>query len=282
MTTTRDDLPGFAELGAVVAPLMERAAELVRGMRGAAAVRMKADYDPVTEADTASEALLRRGLKEAFPRFAVLGEEGGLAPGDAAHDACWVVDPLDGTLNYDSGLCGVAVSVALLRNGNPVAGWVLDAIHGNMYSAGLGTGAFVDGEPLRPLPGRETRAVGVSSQLMLRLAEAGLAEEFLHGFGKLRIVGSQALHLCWAAEGRLAAALNWEARLWDDAAAALVLAEAGGRYTDLAGREIFPLPSGSGAYGGDKLHSVGASPALHARLVELAGPLLSTILEANP
>ncbi len=95
--------------------------------------------------------------------------------------------------------------------------------------------------------------------------------ELLERVGKLRILGSQALHLCYVASGRLAAALSREARLWDDAAGALMVEEMDFKYSDFDGRNRFPVASGSPWLRGEKGPSLAAPAELHARLVTLLG-----------
>ena len=236
---------------------------------GSASRELKGPLDVVTEADHAIEEAFKRRLREAFPSHGFVGEEttaaddagdsGGPAA-DPAHGWAWVLDPIDGTVNYAYGLGGFCVSLGLLRGGRPAAGWVLDPLRDELFAAVAGGGATLNGEPLAPLPPAVGEAdgampVGGSSGLIHR---AGGEPAMMDAVGKLRIMGSQALQLCCVAAGRMRAALNPEAKLWDDAAGALIVAEAGGRYGRLDGSAVFPLPAGDPAWAGEPIGSLAA------------------------
>ena len=237
---------------------------------GSAERSVKGPLDVVTEADHAIEADFKRRLAEAFPGHGFVGEEtaageagGPAAAADPSTGWAWVLDPIDGTVNYAYGLGGFCVSLGLLRGGEPAAAWVLDPLREELFEAVRGRGATRNGERLGPLPDRvadadEAMPVGGSSGLMHR---AGGDPEMMEAIGKLRIMGSQALQLCHVAAGRMRAALNPEAKLWDDAAGALIVAEAGGRYGRLDGSAVFPLPPGDPAWSGEPIGSLAARSA---------------------
>ena len=240
---------------------------------GSASREVKGPLDVVTEADHAIEDAFKRRLAEAFPAHGFVGEEttagdAGGPTGDPARGWAWVLDPIDGTVNYAYGLGGFCVSLGLLHRGRPAAGWVLDPLRGELFAAVAGGGATLDGAALRPLPpavadADEAMPVGGSSGLMHR---AGGDPAMMEAVGKLRIMGSQALQLCHVAAGRMRAALNPEAKLWDDAAGALIVAEAGGRYGRLDGSDVFPLPPGDPAWTGEPIGSLAARTGEFGRL----------------
>lgn len=246
---------------------------------GSAQRELKGPLDVVTEADHAIEAEFVRRLRAAHPGHGFVGEETTAADGHAgsaepSEGWAWVLDPIDGTVNYAYGLGGFCVSLGLLRDGAPAAAWVLDPLRDELFAATAGGGATRNGQPLRRLPARvdaadEAMPVGGSSGLMHR---AGGDPALMEAVGKLRIMGSQALHLCHVAAGRMRAAMNPDAKLWDDAAGALIVAEAGGRYGRLDGSGVFPLAAGDPAWTGG---AIGSLAARSAEFESLAGSFVA-------
>lgn len=196
--------------------------------------------DPVTVADTETETLLRNRLAELRPADAVLGEEGGgPTPGqlDRVGEVTWVLDPIDGTVNFVYGFPAFSVSVAACVDGEAVAGAVADVSSGELYSAGRRLGAHVQGpEGRRRL--HCTNADELSMALVgtgfsyrpdRRAAQARLLTALLPQVRDVRRMGSAALDLCMVAAGRLDAHYEHGLHIWDWAAGALIAAEAGAR-----------------------------------------------------
>lgn len=185
--------------------------------------------DFVTSIDLALQHQLEQALPQLLPGSRVVGEEGfaGLTTGDAP---VWLVDPLDGTVNFVAGLPCYAVAVALIEAGRPTLAAVYDIPHATLYSARAGGGAFCNGSGLIRRHHAARLAV-LSSGLLRDLAEQapGVLAATLGQF-KLRNFGSQALHLCYAAAGRVSLVASREAKGWDDIAGALIAEEAGLRY----------------------------------------------------
>lgn len=258
-----------------VIEIAQRAAELLRRELGRLESRAKGEStlvgeDLVTNADLALEALIVRQLERHFPGDAVLGEERWVAEVSrgALEGRCWVIDPLDGTVNTAVGLPFRCISIALLDEGVPRLGVIHDPVHGETFHAERGAGAFL-GQLRLPLDPGVVRPLGVSSGLLRRLGErAGWVNE-LRRFGKLRILGSQALHLAYVAAGRLAVAANAETRVWDDAAGALVVMESGFEYTDFRGRPRFPIDPDSPWWAGKEGSSLAAPGEMHGEIVAL-------------
>jgi myo-inositol-1(or 4)-monophosphatase len=212
-----------------------------RGFEGGQAVRAKTTpTDPVTIVDTETERLLRDRLAQRRPGDPVLGEEGG-GPANPVANAgdtvTWVLDPIDGTVNFVYGIPAYAVSVAAQVDGVSVAGAVADVVAGRVYSAGAGLGAhLVDEYGTRPL---QCTAVDDLSMAMLgtgfgysgrrRAAQAALLARMLPVVRDVRRIGSAALDLCMVAAGRLDAYYEHGLNIWDCAAGALIAAEAGAR-----------------------------------------------------
>ena len=185
--------------------------------------------DPATIVDTESEAVLLDRLLGARPDDAVLGEEGGSRDGTSG--VRWILDPLDGTVNYLYGLRASSVSVAAEVDGVVVAGAVLDPAHDECFTASLGGGAHVDGRPLAPERPTELAAclvgTGFSYSAAVRAEQATVLSRVLPAVRDIRRFGSAALDLCWAAAGRLDAYYERRLNEWDRAAGALIAREAG-------------------------------------------------------
>lgn len=247
---THDDpaqLRSLAEtLAAEAAGFVRRRRAEVFGARAAThggadgdAVRSKTTpTDPVTVVDTETERLLRNRLARVRPRDPILGEEGGGPAGAAAAGAVtWVLDPIDGTVNFVYGIPAYAVSVAAQVDGVSVAGAVADVVGGRVYSAAAGLGAYViDGQ------GTETLRCSTVDDLSMallgtgfgysrrrRTAQAGLLARLLPVVRDVRRIGSAALDLCMVAAGRLDAYFEHGLQAWDLAAGTLIAAEAGAR-----------------------------------------------------
>lgn len=192
--------------------------------------------DVVTESDRAVEELVRTRLAELRPGEAVFGEE---AAGDAAA-ARWVVDPIDGTVNYLYGLPWYAVSVAAVVDGVSVAGAVVEPASGRVWSAGAGLGATCDGVPLRVTDETDLSlalvGTGFAYSAQRRARQAAMIGALLPRVRDLRRNGSAALELCGVAAGRADAFVEHGLGWWDWAAAALVAAEAGARVVAVSGR----------------------------------------------
>ncbi len=185
--------------------------------------------DVVTASDHALEALVRHRLAELRPGDQVLGEEGG---GDACGPGVhWVVDPIDGTVNFLYGLPWYAVSLAAVRDGRSLAGAVVEPASGRVWSAALGCGATCDGVPLRVSavtdPALSLLGTGFSYRAERRARQIGLIGALLPHVRDVRRTGSAALDMCAVAAGWLDAYLEHGCNWWDWAAAALVAAEAG-------------------------------------------------------
>ncbi len=241
-----------ARLRSVAETLAAEAAAFVRCRRtevfgahaGAAdrgSVRAKSTpTDPVTVVDTETERLLRERLAQLRPGDPILGEEGGgptgpaAAPGDTV---TWVIDPIDGTVNFVYGIPAYAVSIGAQVDGVSVAGAVADVVGGRVYSAASGLGAYVTDEQgthaLR-CNGVEDLSMallgtGFGYSVRRRTTQAALLAQMLPVVRDVRRIGSAALDLCMVAAGRLDAYYEHGLQVWDAAAGALIAAEAGAR-----------------------------------------------------
>lgn len=196
--------------------------------------------DPVTVVDTDTERLLRDRLAQLRPGDPILGEEGGgptnptAAPADTV---TWVLDPIDGTVNFVYGIPAYAVSVGAQVGGVSVAGAVADVVGGRVYSAATGLGAHVtDGQGTHALGctavddlSMALLGTGFGYSTQRRTTQAALLARMLPVVRDVRRIGSAALDLCMVAAGRLDAYYEHGLQVWDSAAGALIAAEAGAR-----------------------------------------------------
>lgn len=192
----------------------------------------------VTQADHESEAAIRELIASRHPDHVVLGEEQGQDKEGAFR---WIVDPLDGTVNYAHGFPFYAVSIGLEAHGEVVLGVVLDTARGELFTATKGGGAYLNGRPIRV----STRSTLVGSLLATGFPyDVSKDTENLVYFQRaltkglmVRRPGAAALDLAYVAAGRLDG--FWEVKLnpWDVAAGWLIVSEAGGRITGLQGED---------------------------------------------
>lgn len=206
--------------------------------------RYKPDGSVVTEADLAVQDRLGRELGKCYPGIELLGEEmeearqRELVTGE--DHFLWCLDPVDGTSNFASGLPFFSISLALMRGHEPVLGIVHDPILDESFTAIQGQGARLNGErlvcPGTDLPLGRCLAMVDFKRLDTRLVTA-LANQ--PPYSSLRYTGSGALEWCWLAAGRFQLYLHGRQKLWDFAAGALILAEAGGMASTLDGEPIY-------------------------------------------
>ncbi|HUH08126.1 MAG TPA: inositol monophosphatase family protein [Egibacteraceae bacterium] len=216
--------------------------------------------DPVSEADRATERLLTRMLREARPDDGLLGEEGADQQGTSG--LRWVLDPLDGTVNYLYGLPEWCVSVACEDADGAVAAAVRNPLADESFTAARGLGAFRNGEPIRvndPVElDRALVATGFAYASERRRSQAAVVARLLPRVRDIRRAGSCALDLCRVAAGQVDAFYERHVHHWDWAAGALIAAEAGAVVTADA--------DGNGGYS-----LVAGGPALHAALIDIVG-----------
>jgi myo-inositol-1(or 4)-monophosphatase len=239
--------PRYADLLALAVDVAREAAALVRRGRATAGddVEVKSSpVDVVTAVDTAAERLVVDLLLRARPEDGVLGEEG--ADRDGTSGVRWVIDPIDGTVNFLYDLPAYAVSIAAEVAGTVRAGVVLNVATGELFTASSGGGAHLlapgSPEPVRLVGGRPVSleqsliATGFGYRVEQRQVQGAVVAALLPRVRDIRRHGSAALDLCAAAAGRVDAYYELDLKPWDHAAGALIAAEAGLVVTGLAGR----------------------------------------------
>ncbi|MEU4209133.1 inositol monophosphatase family protein [Streptomyces sp. NPDC026206] len=222
----------MAELLAVALEAADRAGTMLRDGRPAGlgvAATKTSPIDIVTEMDIAAEKLITGFLTERRPHDGLLGEEGASSEGTSG--VRWVIDPVDGTVNYLYGLPAWAVSIAAEIDGEAVVGVVAAPVRGETYRAVRGQGAFMGDRPLRcrPAPAFEQALLGTGFGYLTarRAAQAEVVRSLLPEVRDIRRSGSAAIDLCDVACGRLDAYYERGLNPWDFAAGALIAREAG-------------------------------------------------------
>jgi len=220
-------------------------------------VRHKGAFDLVTDVDVASEQLVRGVLQDAFPSHTIVGEEGGANVGSDSRMR-WFVDPLDGTTNYAHGFPFFCVSIGLEVEGVPTLGVVYAPTLDELFVAEAGAGATLNGRRL------EVSATSQVSQALLatgfpydrnELPRALRSFEILsHTSQAVRRAGSAALDLCYVACGRFDGYWEHHVMPWDMAAGTVVVREAGGQMTTMAGVP-FTLDDGNALASNGVLHN---------------------------
>lgn len=238
-------VPSPAHLERLAVDLAVRAGALMMRRRAAGLqIDVKSSLtDVVTDADRAVEDFLRSEISSARPQDSVLGEEGGDLR-SAQSPVRWVIDPIDGTVNFMLGLPQYAVSIAAEVGGRTVAGCVLNPVSGDLFHAHLGGGAFL-GDRLLSGPrsvslDQAVVATGFGYDATRRAAQGLVVGRLLGRVGNLRRLGSAALDLCAIAAGWVD--LYYEGPLgeWDIAAGVLIASEAGASLSGLRGRPAGP------------------------------------------
>jgi len=206
-------------------------------------IRSKGFRDIVTDADIAAQEAIVTIIHEHFPDHELLSEEGApsSASTNATHDCVWVIDPLDGTVNYSRCIPGFSVSVAMVRQGEPEVGVVFDPLHNLLFTAERGAGATLNGQPTHvskrsPISHTVVGLDWARNQQVRQRIIASLGR-VAPAVGTLRVVGSAALAMCYVAAGWLDAYFHLSLQPWDCAAVGLVIREAGGTLTDPSGAD---------------------------------------------
>jgi myo-inositol-1(or 4)-monophosphatase len=234
--TASSSLHDVRELETLAVSVAGASAALIRANVGRATRlgEKSSPTDVVTRTDLDAEHLIRRLLADATPGARVLGEEEGRARAPGGGDGSrleWVVDPLDGTINFLYSLPVVAVSVAAALDGEVVAGAVVDVLRDETFSASAGHGARLGGIPLATSQcqslARALVLTGFSYRADIRGRQGTIVQALLPAARDIRCFGSAALQLCWVGAGQADAYFERDIKVWDYAAGALIAREAG-------------------------------------------------------
>jgi myo-inositol-1(or 4)-monophosphatase len=202
----------------------------------------KGRHDPVTKVDHASEEAIIELIRTERPDDAIVAEESGGLETPGRH---WIIDPLDGTVNFIHGIPQIAVSVGLWEGTTPLSGVVLDPLRDETFTAEAGQGARLNGADIHVSPTDDLDRAVVATGFPYDHADhapeyAAALGAVLESVNGIRRFGSATLDLAWVAAGRFDA--FWELGIapWDQAAGILLVREAGGRVTDPFGNDSLP------------------------------------------
>ncbi len=235
-------------------------------------VTSKGLNDFVTEVDRASEQAIIEIIHNAYPSHAILAEESGRQKGDHYQ---WIIDPLDGTTNYLHGFPQFSVSIALKHKGVLVSGVIYDPLREELFTATRGEGALLNDRRIRVSKRQALAGALLGTGYPYRDQSTletylSMLRELIKETAGIRRPGSAALDIAYVAAGRTDG--FWELGLaqWDFAAGALLVQEAGGTVTDLAGGDRF-FETGNIMVGGIKVH---------AAMLDIIRPILTDQLQA--
>lgn len=233
----------YAQWLAVAIEAATKAAEVGRrAWRGEHIVRRKGLRDIVTETDLTMESTILTHLRRAFPDHAMTSEEAGADSSDA--QVHWLVDPLDGTTNFARNNPNFSTSIAAVEEGVPVVGVIVDPLRSHLFAATAGGGATLNGEPIQVSGTTKMAsavfAVDLPREPVLRTQMWEIVGRFLSRGHTVRALGSAALNMAYVAAGWVDGYFSVAMQPWDQAAAALLVCEAGGVVATVMGEPWTP------------------------------------------
>ncbi len=248
MTFDNNRLPEFLDAAIEAA---RRGAAVLESWRSRFSVREKSRADLVTDADNASQLIIKEYLLDLFPEHGFLGEEESVGKSleetrvAVGSPPVWIVDPLDGTANYVHDVPAYCVSIGLWAEGKPVVGVILDPRMKETFSAAQGHGAFLNGEPIRvstvPTVRDSMISTGFPANYDKQMRNLAAWTKVTAHAQSLRRTGSTALNMAYIAAGRFEGYWAFDNYSWDVTAGMVLILEAGGRVTTLDGAPLDPF-----------------------------------------
>ncbi len=226
-------------------------------------IELKGMQDLVSVADRKTEDVIREGLAAAFPDDAVIGEEGGTEAAGAA-GPLWIIDPIDGTMNFLRGIPYWSVAVALMVDRKLMMGITYDPVHDELYTARRGTGAFRNGQSIQVSGINDPKQAVIGATFSFKMsidAHGELVNAILYGGSDHRRLGSTALMMAHVADGRLDACATLLCNSWDVIGGLMLVEEAGGVASDFQ----------DGAALDEQNRCYGATPGLAQHVKSLPG-----------
>ena len=228
-------------------------------------LRMKEDFkvdaklnphDLVTDVDKETETYIYERILERYPDHRIIGEEGHGTDIEDMSGVLWIVDPIDGTLNFVHQLQNFAVSIGVYVDGEPYCGLILDVMEGVLYHARVGSGAFKDDIRLDEM--RDTTLdrslIGMNANWVIKDQIGPAFKKIVEQTRSTRSYGSAALEMAYVASGILSASVFFRLHPWDYSAGMIIIDEAGGKTTNLLGEEIDILKKDSILTGNKAIH----------------------------
>ncbi|AMY05148.1 inositol monophosphatase family protein [Staphylococcus condimenti] len=198
--------------------------------------------DLVTNVDKATEDFIYNNIIDNYPDAQVIGEEGHGKPMSELkpEGIVWVIDPIDGTLNFVHQQENFAISIGIYNDGKPYAGFVYDVMNDKLYHAKAGEGAFVNEHPLKPIADSELKKslIGINPNWLTKPQIGVIFKKVVDDARTARAYGSAALEIVNVARGKLAAYMTPRLQPWDFAGGLIILNEVGGVGSDLLGKPL--------------------------------------------
>jgi myo-inositol-1(or 4)-monophosphatase len=256
-------MPSYLETSVEIA--REAGALLSKYFERRVSFELKGEHDLVTEADRASEQLVVERLRAHFPAHSIVAEEGGGHNGKSEY--CWYVDPLDGTTNFAHGFPMYNVTLALEQAGELIAGVIFDPEHNEIFTAERGSGAYLNNRRIRVSKVNKLENTLVATGFPSQKRHQNVNVHFYYQLAMIthgvRRAGSAALDLAYVASGRLDGFWEFGLKPWDMAAGILLIAEAGGKCSDMKGA--------TAALGGP--HLLADNGLVHQQILDLFGEI---------
>ena len=213
---------------------------LASGFKKDKQIKYKGRIDPVTQFDLKSEKYIISEIKKKYRDHSILAEEGTDIEKDSGFR--WVIDPLDGTVNYAHRFPIYSVSIALEYNNQTIVGVVYDPESDEMFSAAIGCGAYLNNKRMKVSPEKKLERSLLATGFAYNISTAkknnlGMFSRMMKHAQAVRRLGSAALDLCWVAAGRLEGFWEYYLHPWDTAAAILIVTEAGGKISRINKKE---------------------------------------------
>jgi myo-inositol-1(or 4)-monophosphatase len=214
--------------------------ELIHIQKNHLSFTYKSKHDILHEADLISEKIINDEINQSFPNHSVLTEEHPMDIGNSEY--LWVIDPVDGTINYARGLDDYCVSIALLKNNEVILGLIYQPNDDKLYYAEKGKGAFLNKQKITVAksskPIDALGAVEITSKVPLRYEIFDIMKDIAKEVRQLRVYGTTSLCSVYLAEGKIDFYIKNRYNYWDIAAGKLIIEEAGGKVTNFKGEEV--------------------------------------------
>ncbi|MTH52576.1 inositol monophosphatase [Bacillus mangrovi] len=214
--------------------------------------------DLVTNMDKETEQFFISKIKEMYPEHRILGEEGFGHDVKDTEGIIWIIDPIDGTMNFVHQQRNFAISIGIYENGTGMVGLIYDVVHDELYHAKKGEGAYMDETPLQKLDRREVSEsiIGINATWVTenRRIDPAVLAPLVRSARGTRSYGSAALEFAYVASGRLDCYITMRLAPWDFAAGLILLEEVGGKATTMDGEPINTIGKNSILAARDGLH----------------------------
>jgi myo-inositol-1(or 4)-monophosphatase len=234
-------------------------------------IALKNQSELVTQADPLCQKIIINHICKSFPDHGFLAEEGPngrmlTQPPKDDSDIWWIIDPIDGTNNYAHGLLCFCVSIGVFHEGRPVVGVIYDPTTNSLFTATQNTQTQYNGQPIQA----SQDSIGPFAGFAVDSHFDPSVESSVHQIMRMtrfRSSGSTALNMAYVAKGALIGALTVSAKLWDIAAGALLVEQAGGIVTTLDGKSVFPIDLNQ--YKSQRFRLLSANPRTHSELLNI-------------